>query len=56
MINTFHWPASAVHDAVLDDAHRGDIRGALGIIRQHDLAPRRSWMARLLRPLGRSRL
>src|SRR5277367_2549108 len=30
--------------AVLDEAHRGDIRGALGTIRQHDIAPRRgSW-------------
>jgi Mn2+/Fe2+ NRAMP family transporter len=33
---------------VLDDAHRGDIRGALGTIRHHDTAARRSWMARLL--------
>jgi NRAMP (natural resistance-associated macrophage protein)-like metal ion transporter len=30
--------------SVLDEAHRGDIRGALGTIRQHDIAPRRgSW-------------
>ncbi len=35
-------------DAVLDDAHRGDIRGALGTVRQHDLAPRTTWRARLL--------
>jgi NRAMP (natural resistance-associated macrophage protein)-like metal ion transporter len=34
--------------AVLDDAHVGDIRGALGTIRQHDTAPRHSWKARLL--------
>jgi Mn2+/Fe2+ NRAMP family transporter len=34
--------------AVLDAAHVGDIRGALGTIRQHDLAARRSWKARLL--------
>jgi hypothetical protein len=41
-------PTRAVHDAVLDDAHRGDIRGALGTIRHHDPAPRQSWKARLL--------
>jgi len=35
-------------DAVLDDAHRGDIVGALGAILQHDHAPRRAWSARLL--------
>jgi len=34
--------------AVLDEAHLGDIRGALGSIRQDDLAPRRSWKARLV--------
>src|SRR3989475_1841730 len=34
--------------AVLDSAHVGDIRGALGTVRQHDLAPRRTWRARLL--------
>ncbi len=34
--------------AVLDDAHVGDIRGALGHIAQHDMAPRRGWKARLL--------
>ncbi len=33
--------------AVLDEAHIGDIRGALGTIRQHDIAPRRGWPARL---------
>ncbi len=33
--------------AVLDEAHVGDIIGAFGTIRQHDTAPRRSWMARL---------
>jgi NRAMP (natural resistance-associated macrophage protein)-like metal ion transporter len=38
------------HDssAVLDDAHLGDIQGAFGTIRQHDLDSRRSWTARLL--------
>ncbi len=34
--------------AVLDQAHVGDIKGAFGTIRQHDLDTRRSWGARLL--------
>src|SRR5580692_9069782 len=34
--------------AVLDAAHVGDIQGAFGTIRQHDLDTRRSWGARLL--------
>jgi Mn2+/Fe2+ NRAMP family transporter len=34
--------------AVVDDAALGDIRGALGTVREHDTAPRRSWRARLL--------
>jgi NRAMP (natural resistance-associated macrophage protein)-like metal ion transporter len=34
--------------AVLDDAHLGDIQGAFGTIRQHDLDSRRTWRARLL--------
>lgn len=34
--------------AVLDEAHIGDIRGALGTIRQHDTGARRGWGARLL--------
>jgi NRAMP (natural resistance-associated macrophage protein)-like metal ion transporter len=34
--------------AVLDEAHVGDIKGALGTIRLHDEGPRRSWGARLL--------
>ncbi|MBO0713618.1 MAG: divalent metal cation transporter, partial [Acidimicrobiales bacterium] len=34
--------------AVLDEAHLGDIRGALGTIRQQDTGARRSWRARLL--------
>ncbi|HXQ90267.1 MAG TPA: NRAMP family divalent metal transporter [Acidimicrobiales bacterium] len=42
----------ALHDentsAVLDEAHLGDIKGALGTIRQHDEGARRSWGARLL--------
>jgi NRAMP (natural resistance-associated macrophage protein)-like metal ion transporter len=33
---------------VLDEAHIGDIRGALGTIRQHDMDERRSIRARLL--------
>jgi NRAMP (natural resistance-associated macrophage protein)-like metal ion transporter len=33
--------------AVLDDAHVGDIRGALGTIRLHDIGRRRSFRARL---------
>src|SRR5580698_9334533 len=33
--------------AVLDAAHIGDIRGALGTIRQCDIAPRRGWWAHL---------
>jgi NRAMP (natural resistance-associated macrophage protein)-like metal ion transporter len=35
------------HAAVLDDAHLGDIRGALGTIRRGDVAPRNGWRARL---------
>src|SRR6516164_6059742 len=34
--------------SVLDAAHEGDIRGAFGTIRQHDVEARRSWGARLL--------
>lgn len=34
--------------AHLDAAHRGDIVGAFGTVRQHDSAPRSTWMARLL--------
>lgn len=33
--------------AVLDDAHAGDIKGALGTIARDDTAPRGSWTARL---------
>jgi NRAMP (natural resistance-associated macrophage protein)-like metal ion transporter len=39
---------AAGRDAVLDDAHRGDIRGALGTVRLEDTAPRRTWKARIL--------
>ena len=38
----------ASRTAHLDSAHVGDIRGALGTIRRHDHAPRRTWKARLL--------
>ncbi len=41
-------PANPAGSAVLDEAHLGDIRGAFGTIRQHDLDTRRSWGARLL--------
>jgi len=41
-------PGHAAHDALLDDAHRGDIHGALGTIRRDDTAPRASWGKRLL--------
>ena len=34
--------------AVLDEAHRGDIQGALGTIRAEDVTQRRTWRARLL--------
>jgi len=34
--------------AVLDEAHIGDIKGALGTIRLDDVAPRGSWRGRLL--------
>jgi NRAMP (natural resistance-associated macrophage protein)-like metal ion transporter len=37
----------AACSAVLDSAHLGDIRGAMGTIRQSDLAPRNGWGARL---------
>jgi NRAMP (natural resistance-associated macrophage protein)-like metal ion transporter len=36
------------NSAVLDAAHVGDIQGAFGTIRQHDLDSRRTWRARLL--------
>src|ERR1700680_3466122 len=41
-------PATRGSDAVLDEAHVGDIEGAFGTIRQHDTGARRSWVARLL--------
>ncbi len=41
-------PGERGTSAVLDAAHAGDIRGAFGTIREHDLDVRRSWTARLL--------
>jgi NRAMP (natural resistance-associated macrophage protein)-like metal ion transporter len=40
--------SGAETSAVLDDAHVGDIRGALGTIKQHDVGVRRTWPAKLL--------
>jgi NRAMP (natural resistance-associated macrophage protein)-like metal ion transporter len=37
---------SSTRSAVLDSAHVGDIRGALGTIAHHDTAPRTGWWAR----------
>jgi Mn2+/Fe2+ NRAMP family transporter len=39
---------AAATTAVLDEAHIGDIRGALGTISQHDVGARRGWGAKLL--------
>ncbi len=41
-------PEEHESSAVLDAAHVGDIHGAFGTIREHDLDSRRSWTARLL--------
>jgi NRAMP (natural resistance-associated macrophage protein)-like metal ion transporter len=38
---------TAAVDAALDDAHVGDIHGAFGTIRRHDVGPRSGWGARL---------
>jgi len=38
---------TATADAALDEAHTGDIHGAFGTIRRHDVGPRSSWWARL---------
>jgi NRAMP (natural resistance-associated macrophage protein)-like metal ion transporter len=40
-------PVALERSAVLDDAHLGDIKGALGTISRHDIAPRSNWWARL---------
>src|ERR1700726_4765998 len=39
--------AQAIHTAVLDNAHLGDIHGALGSIAEDDFAPRSTLSARL---------
>src|ERR1700757_1261285 len=39
--------ARAIHTAVLDKAHLGDIHGALGSIAEDDFAPRKTLTARL---------
>ncbi|CAN0625525.1 Natural resistance-associated macrophage protein [Burkholderia multivorans] len=39
-------PIAAQRSAVLDEAHLGDIHGALGSIAHHDTAPRNTWWAR----------
>src|SRR5205823_14449104 len=41
-------PTVPSHVAVLDDAHVGDIRGALGTIHVDDVARRHTWKQRLL--------
>ncbi|NIF51734.1 NRAMP family divalent metal transporter [Burkholderia sp. Ax-1724] len=38
---------SSARSAVLDSAHVGDIKGALGTIAHHDVAPRTNWWARV---------
>jgi NRAMP (natural resistance-associated macrophage protein)-like metal ion transporter len=43
-----HGPEEHKFSAVLDSAHVGDIQGAFGTIREHDLDSRRSWSARLM--------
>ncbi|HZR43226.1 MAG TPA: NRAMP family divalent metal transporter [Ktedonobacteraceae bacterium] len=40
--------AQKVQTAHLDSAHVGDIKGAWGVIGKHDIAPRKTWLARLL--------
>ena len=41
------FPVHSGKSAVLNGAHLGDIRGALGTIRHNEIAPRRGWWARL---------
>ncbi|MCI3180466.1 manganese transporter [Caulobacter sp. CCUG 60055] len=41
-------PDAASSSAHLDAAHKGDIKGAFGSIRQHDHAPRDTWKKRLV--------
>lgn len=40
-------PIALERDAVLDQAHVGDIKGAFGTIAHHDTAPRSGWWARV---------
>ena len=40
-------PQRPAVSAVLDEAHVGDIQGAFGTIKQHDVGSRNSWKARL---------
>jgi Mn2+/Fe2+ NRAMP family transporter len=42
------FPKARARVAVLDDAHIGDIRGALGTIRHGDVGPRNGWRARII--------
>lgn len=48
MIDDIELTGPQDRSAVLDDAHLGDILGALGTIKQHDLAPRKTTWKRLL--------
>jgi NRAMP (natural resistance-associated macrophage protein)-like metal ion transporter len=41
-------PDAPVRHAVLDEAHIGDITGALGTIKKEDVGPRNGWRARLV--------
>ncbi len=41
-------PEPGARAAVLDEAHQGDIVGALGTIGRHELPPRRPWSRRVL--------
>lgn len=45
MLSEFDTPA---RHAVLDEAHLGDIKGALGTIKKHDTGPRNGWRHRLM--------
>src|SRR5215468_12444742 len=47
MSSVTEFAVSPHRSAVLDEAHIGDIRGALGTIRHCDIAPRRGWWPRL---------
>jgi Mn2+/Fe2+ NRAMP family transporter len=47
MTSVNEFAAAPGNSAVLDDAHLGDIKGALGTILHGDIAPRASWAARL---------